>query len=102
MGTFSDVDGSPGSLAAQDHAITGEPGKVQTDVQDVFADGEKLGMPVFKVDPSEFDQNLQFGRKRVQFKSGSNAQQYMQKTQYNRPFWVSTIKNGEEWTRKIK
>ena len=94
----------PEDIAASDHDIkqSTEDDRVSTDVQDVFADGEKMGIPVFNVDKDEFYQNMAFGRKRLRFKSGSNTQEYMQKTQYQRPFWIAHNDNGEVWTRKVK
>lgn len=89
--------------AAADVAITGDPGKVSTDVPDVFADGEKLGHPVFNVSHDEFYTNMNFGRKRLRLKSGTPGQAYMQKTKYQRPFWMAYKNpNGEVWTRKVK
>jgi len=99
---------SPESIAASDHNISGsqtdseEVKGVETDVPDVKADGEKQGLPVFNVDKDEFYQNMKHGRKRLRFKSGSSIQQYMQKTQYQRPFWISHNDNGQVWTRKVK
>jgi len=78
-----------------------------TDVPDLKADDfvqqgtEKY--PVFKVDYNEFYQNMSHGRKRLRFKSGSTAQQYMAKTQYNRPFFVQfTDTDGKTYNRRIK
>ena len=96
--------GSPEQIASNDNAVkdSGETG-FDTDVPDVKADGEKLGIPVFKVDNGEFYQNMAHGRKRLRFKTGSNVQQYMQKTKYQRPFWISHDDDkGQTWTRKIK
>ena len=92
------------SQAAADSAITGEPGQVETDVKGVFADGEKLGAPVFNVTHGEFHSNMTFGRKRLRLKSGTAGQSYMQQTKYNRPFWMSykDPNSGEVWTRKVK
>ena len=103
MSELTKDDGSPENLAAKDHAVSGEEGKVQTDVSDVFADGEKMGMPVFNVDKDSFYQNMNFGRKRLRFPTGSPTQAYMQKTKYNKPFWIAhTEPNGQKWTRKVK
>ena len=102
MGTFTDDNNSPNSLAASDHAIRGEEGKVNTDVEGIFADGEKMGLPVFNVDHNEFHQKTEFGRKRLVFKPEAPVQQYMQKSQVNRPFWLATKDNtGQTWTKKI-
>ena len=104
MGEFLDGE-SPGDLAAQDtrpETKTSDDG-FETDVDGVRADGERLGLPVFNVDRHEFYQNMNYGRKRLRFKSGSNAQQYMQGTRYNRPFWISyKSKKGQEYVRKVK
>jgi hypothetical protein len=103
MGEAMGIDGSPEALAAKDNAIDvgGEDG-VKTDVSDVFADGEKMGMPVFNVSKDSFYQNMKFGRKRLRFPSGSNTQEYMQKTKYQRPFWIAYDDNGQVWTRKVR
>lgn len=93
--------------AGADNDIKFEPEQIKTDVEDVFADGEKqIGkekFPVFNVDRNSFYQNMTHGRKRLRFQSGSPAQKYMQGTKYNRPFFISYKSDkGEVWTRKIK
>jgi hypothetical protein len=75
-------------------------GKIKTDVPDVFADGEKGGMPVFDVEPDEFFKNMKVNRRRMRFKSGSTAQQYHSNTKYRRPFWIRNKKDG--YVYKIK
>jgi hypothetical protein len=77
-----------------------DPGKIATDVDDVFADGlnGRDGLPVFDVEKDDFYQNMSHGRKRLRFKSGSSVQTYMQKSKYNKPFY---IKHGE-YIRKVK
>jgi len=58
--------------------------------------------PIFNVDGKEFNQNMMYGRKRLHFKSGSKAQQYMQGTKYKRPFFIkTTTDDGKEYIRKI-
>jgi len=70
MGEMSGRDNLPPErIAANDHATSEKPGKVETDVPDVFADGDKGGVPVFNVGKNEFYQNMRHGRKRVRFKS---------------------------------
>jgi hypothetical protein len=60
-------------------------------------------LPVFNVTKDEFYQNMRNGRKRLRFKSGTNAQQYMSKTKYRRPFYISyTDSDGKIYNRKIK
>jgi hypothetical protein len=105
MGEAMGIDGSPEALAAKDNAISGDNDEqqgVKTDVDGVFADGEKMGMPVFNVSKDEFYQNMKFGRKRLRLSTGSKGQEYMQKTQYNRPFWLAHDDNGQVWTRKVR
>jgi hypothetical protein len=98
MGEFTDGE-SPHTQSARDGAaeFDSEEG-YETDVEDVKADGEKLGLPIFKVDKHEFYQNMQLGRKRLRFKSGTKAQQYMAKTRYNKAFWIE----HDGHIRKIK
>lgn len=101
-GAFLDGD-SPERIAARDSAETGEPGKVETGIKDVFADAEKQGMPVFNVSKDEFYQNMDYGRRRLRFKSGSGPQAYMQGTRYRNPFWIKYKDNGgKEYIRKVK
>jgi hypothetical protein len=62
-----------------------------------------MGMPVFKVTKAEFYQNMNYGRKRLRFQSGSPIQAYMQGTRYKNPFWISYKEDsGKEFIRKIK
>lgn len=80
----------------------------KTDVEDVTADDVvrkgKDEYPVFNVDKRSFHQNMEGGRKRVRFPSGSKAQQYMQKSKYNRDFYVryKDDSSGKEYVRKIR
>jgi hypothetical protein len=105
MGEFTNGV-SPEQIAASDKEVktdSGEDNKgFETDVADLYADGEKQGMPVFDVNKTEFFQNMSHGRKRLRFKQGSTAQKYMQKTKYQSSFWISYDDNGKKWTRKIK
>jgi len=78
-----------------------------TDVPDLRSDDVvrqgKDEFPCFDVEDTEFYQNMQDGRRRLRFKTGSNAQQYMSKTKYNRSFYIRhTDKNGKKFVRKIK
>jgi hypothetical protein len=75
-------------------------GQVKTDVSDVFADGEKGGLPVFDVEPDTFFANMKQDRRRMRFKSGTTVQKYMKNTKYRRPFWVRNSKDG--YTYKVK
>jgi len=94
---------SPETIAQQDLAVSEPEGGVATDVEDVMANGEREGKPVFDVEHGEFYQNMEFGRKRLRFKSGSNIQQYMQRTRYNKPFFIRyTDDNGKQYIRRVK
>lgn len=82
-------------------------GGYDTDVQGVKApDVVKQGkdqFPCFDVTKEEFYQNMQDGRRRLRFKSGTDVQKYMSSTKYNRPFFVRhTDENGKKYVRKIK
>lgn len=78
-----------------------------TDVPDVRSDDivrqGKDEFPCFDVEQGEFYQNMQDGRRRLRFKSGTGAQQYMSKTKYNRPFFIRhTGDDGKKLVRRIK
>jgi len=77
-----------------------------TDVEGVNSqDITKVGhneFPVFDCTEDEFYQNMQNGRKRLRFKSGSAASQYMSGTKYKRPFYIRTTTAKGTYTRKIK
>ena len=79
----------------------------ETDVTDCRSDDVvkqgKDDFPCFDVDSSEFHQNMQDGRRRLRFKSGTPAQKYMSGTKYNRPFFIRTTDDkGKKYVRKIK
>lgn len=83
------------------------PAGYATDVDNVRADDVvKQGrdeFPCFDVSGDEFYQNMQDGRRRIRFKNGTPAQQYMSNTKYNRPFFVRTTdSDGKKFVRKIK
>lgn len=113
MGEF--MTGS-GDNHSQENVTMGTDGAVgaddsqsgfDTDVSDVKADDivrqGKDEFPCFDVDQGEFYQNMQDGRRRLRFKSGSGAQQYMSKTKYNRPFYIRhTDDAGKKYVRRIK
>jgi hypothetical protein len=93
----------PEQIAQQDLAVSEPEGGVPTDVEDVMANGEREGKPVFDVEHGEFYQNMEFGRRRLRFKSGSNIQQYMQRTRYNKPFFIRyKDEDGKEYIRRVK
>jgi len=104
MGEISGIndvgDGvDPGAKIAADTAAIDKPDGVKTDVEGVFAQAEKQGMPVFDVSKDEFYQNMNYGRRRLRFKGGTPASQYMRGTKYNRSFW---IREPDGYTRKVK
>ena len=78
---------------------TSPPKGVPTDVDDVFADAVKGDAPVFDVSQEEFNNNMKMDRRRLRFRQGSKAAEYMRKTKYTRPFWIRNTKDG--FMRKI-
>ena len=106
MGAF---DETPGPAINQPDTEEKETntGQIPTDVEGVFASDVvkhgNLEFPVFDCEESEFYQNMTMGRKRLRFKSGSAASQYMSKTSYKRPFFIRTTDSkGQTYTRKVK
>lgn len=94
----SDVNNSPESQINKD--ISAVDGKVETDVEGIFANAEKSGVPVFDVSKDEFFNNMKMDRKRLRFKKDSIVSKYMRNTKYNRPFYVRNTEDG--YLRKIK
>jgi len=108
MGEFT---GSSGDNHSVDNVTMGGDKENQegydTDVQGVRASDivrqGKDEFPCFDVDKNEFYQNMQDGRRRLRFKSGTPAQEYMSKTKYNRPFFIRHVDDsGKKYVRKIK
>lgn len=113
MGAFTDDGGPPSSQEEPEQELDiekpeiEEPTGFSTDVEGVVSDDEhahgNIKFPVFNVGKNEFYQNMNYGRKRLRFKSGSNAQKYMSGTKYKRSFYVSyTDSKGKTYQRKIK
>lgn len=107
MGELTGSGYTQGDKIAADTAVTTfpdatkeVPDQFKTDVDGVFADGEKSGMPVFDVSSKEFYGNMKTNRLRLRFKSGSNAQSYQSQSKYRRPFWIRNKDDG--YTYKIK
>jgi len=100
-GNFQD---SPEAQIAKDANQAVEPpeGKVETSVKDCFADAvnKRDSLPVFKVDHGEFYQNMNYGRQRIRFKSGTDVQKFMQGSRYKQSFWIQHAKDG--YMRKVK
>lgn len=100
-GSFQD---SPeGQIARdKDKAVAPPEGKVKTDVDGCFADAvnKRDNLPVFKVGHGEFYQNMNYGRQRIRFKSGTDVQKFMQGNKYKQSFWIQHKKDG--YMRKIK
>lgn len=91
------------NMGVDDNAPVG----FETDVTDVRSDDVvKVGsdsFPCFDVEQGEFYQNMQDGRRRIRFKSGTGAQKYMSQTKYNRSFYIRhTDTAGKKFVRKIK
>ncbi|HRR48597.1 MAG TPA: hypothetical protein P5293_01265 [Bacteroidales bacterium] len=92
---------SPEQTAIQNTKFDGKMEQVPIEgIEGLFADGinQKDNLPIFNVDKEDFYQNMSHGRKRIRFKSGSAVQQFMQKSRYNRSFY---IKHGD-YIRKVK
>lgn len=109
MGDFTSDGGAPINQPEQPEVekTEEEPTTFPTDVEGVEADAEmpygKERFPMFKVSREEFYQNMAHGRRRIRFKSGSNAQKYMSGSKYGRPFYISfTDSDGKTYNRKIK
>ncbi len=100
-GNFND---SPeGQIAKdKDQAVEVPDGKMETAVKGAFADAvnKRDNLPVFKVGHDEFYQNMNFGRKRIRFKSGSDVQKFMKGSRYKQSFWIQHDKDG--YMRKVK
>ena len=101
---FGDPTNSPeGQLEKErDKAVEPPEGKVKTEFEGVFADAvnSRDKLPVFKVSHNEFYQNMNNGRQRIRFKTGSHAQKYMQNGKYKTNFWIQHETDG--YMRKIK
>lgn len=96
-------DSPEGQIARDgDKAIEPPEGKVETSIDGVFADAvnQKDNLPVFKVSHHEFYQNMANGRQRIRFKSGSDAQRFMQNGKYKTTFWIQHEKDG--YMRKVR
>jgi len=99
-GNFQD---SPEAQIAKDKdQAVEQPEKIETPVKGVFADAinKRDNLPVFKVGHDEFYQNMTHGRQRIRFKSGTNAQKFMQGSRYKQSFWIQHEK--DKYMRKIK
>jgi predicted phage-related endonuclease len=92
------VTSSPETQIQQD--LAAKDGKIETDVDGIFADAEKSGLPVFDVSKEEFFNNMKMDRKRLRFKRDSIVSKYMRNTKYNRSFYVRNTEDG--YLRKIK
>jgi len=86
----------------KDQAVEPPEGKIKTSVDNCFADAvnKRDNLPVFKVPHDSFYQNMSYGRNRIRFKSGSEAQKFMQGSRYKQSFWIQHEKDG--YMRKIK
>ena len=80
-----------------------DAGKVQTDVEGVFADGKKGDCPIFSVTKEEFYNNMRNDRKRLRFKT-EPAANYLRGSRYNQPFFIQykDDASGEHFLRKVK
>lgn len=99
----TDIKNDGVNTQGQDKEIKGYP----TDVEGVVADDcvrhGKDEFPCFNVSNKDFFQNMQSGRKRLRFQSGTNVQKYMQNTKYSRKFYIKyTDEDGKSLVRPIK
>lgn len=103
MGELSGNGGgfTQGEKLTGDHAVTtpkapdgAEPQGVKTDVDGVYAHGEKNGVPVFDVSSKEFYRNMKQDRKRLRFQGGTPAADYHRNSKYRRPFYVRNKEDG--------
>jgi hypothetical protein len=95
----------PGTMAAnmRSEVQVNDPGKIATDVEGIFADGEKNSLPVFDIDHDDFYANMKADRQRVRFKGDTSAGQYLRNTHYKRPFYLRTTdSSGQQLLRKVK
>lgn len=58
-------------------------------------------LPVFDVEPDEFYQNSEYGRKRMRFKTPA-VQQYMRGSKYAKPFYIRTSRDGKQYIKRVK
>jgi hypothetical protein len=78
-----------------------------TDVEGVLAHScikhGKDEFPCFDVSKNNFFQNMEGGRKRLRFETGSPAQKYMQGSKYSRKFYIKyTDDSGKSMVRPVK
>lgn len=113
MGVFTDGGDEHVKNAMDDHNSIAGTGKESdegypTDVEGVNADDivkyGKEEYPAFEVSPQEFFSNQKADRKKLRFKNGSKAGEYMRKTRNGaRPFYIkTTAADGTKYTRKIR
>ncbi len=96
-------DSPEGQIAKdKDQAVEVPDGKMETHVGGCFADAvnSRDKLPVFKVPHESFYQNMNYGRQRIRFKSGTDVQKFMQGSKYKQSFWIQHDKDG--YMRKIK
>jgi hypothetical protein len=90
------------NLAQTQNPDVVDPGKIETDVSGVFADGMKDQCPIFSVTKDEFYKNMKADRRRLRFET-EPAASYLRGTRYNRPFYIQYKgENGEHFLRKVK
>jgi hypothetical protein len=100
MGEFTNGV-SPSDTALGDRQITVEPGKIETDVNGIYADGkyERDDLFIFDVDDDKefYQQGIEYGRRKMTFQT-DKINQYLGQTRYTKPFYIRA-KNGH--IRKI-
>lgn len=80
-----------------------DPGKIETDVSGIFADGKKNDSPIFTVSKKDFYNNMKMDRKRMRFET-ETASNYLRGTRYNKPFYIQykDDESGEHYLRRVK
>lgn len=104
MGAFTGDNSPP---VNQPETVEQDERGIPTDVEGVFAKDKRVDggneFPVFDVEESDFFNNMTDNRKRLRFKSGSPAQEYLRGTHYKIPFFIRhTNSDGKSFIRKIK
>lgn len=89
---------TPQSNAELDRSGVQINDKIPTDVEGVFASGQKDNLYVFDIDEKDFYSNMKADRKRTRFSAESDAAKYLRSTKYNTPFYV----RSGEYLRKVK
>ena len=105
MGELSGINND--QQTKQDGDVVKDEEGFETDVEGVkansFIQHGSDKFPCFDVPKDSFFQNMKDGRKRIRFKNGTPEQQYMQKSKYQRKFYIKySDENGKAFVRTVK